>query len=810
MKISNPVFVIIAVILSILLLPCYSLAQTSSALPGTASALSGTVREAESNEAVIGVSVFLTRDTAAKAQGNVPASAIVRGARTNKVGFFSLPDVPEGSYFLVVRGVGYATLVRRVQIPQDRSLPITLSRQSTKLGQVTVRATGDLREAVQTISRVDIQAETIARLPSFGGQKDVFRALQLLPGVQTASELSSGLYVRGGSPDQNLTLLDGALIYNPTHLAGFFSTFNADAIQDIRLYKGAFPAEYGGRLSSVIDLTMREGTAKRVKGNVTFSTIIAEANVEGPIVSSNATFMLSGRRMILDWLVEAQKALTDNIPQDAPLPLYYFYDVNAKLSYKLSDNDRIFLSLYNGRDNLGFDASGLNLGLGWGNLSGNLRWAHVVSPSLFTNFSLIYTKYDYGTSLTAPLGRSRLRFSTVSEIEDWTAKAEAQWTPTADHSLKAGFELIRHAFRNTVGTRIEPAAVGIGTSETDGRLTSLEAGLFAQDEWQVTERLLVNLGFRASWFQAGARWNIEPRLSAGYALTDDVRLTASFSVVNQYLHLLSRNDISLPSDIWLPATDEILPARALQYTLGAEMPLFDGELKFSAEAYYKTMQNLYEYRDGTLLNTLNLSRLSEQLTSGVGEGYGVELLLERKSGALTGWLGYTLSWAQRTFPELNGGRAFSPRYDRRHNIALALSYVLDDQWEFGATWTFVSGQPITLPAGQANIPDITGTSLQGSQVSLQAPSPTYYFAERNGSRMTPFHKLDISATIRTVILFFPGEYYISIYNVYNNMNPFAWIISTETVPNAPGVAKPVVQQLTIFPILPTVGMRIRF
>jgi outer membrane cobalamin receptor len=766
--------------------------------------LSGSIREAESNEAVIGVSVFLTRDTSAKAQ----TSAILRGARTNKVGFFSLLDVPEGAYFLVVRGVGYATLIRRVSIPEEKPLSLTLSRQTATLGQVTVRATGDLREAVQSISRVDIQAETIARLPSFGGQKDVFRALQLLPGIQTASELSSGLYVRGGSPDQNLTLLDGALIYNPSHLAGFFSTFNADALQDIRLYKGAFPAEYGGRLSSVIDLTMREGSAKRVKGNATLSTIIAEANLEGPIVSSNATFMLSGRRMILDWLVEAQKALTDNIPQDAPLPLYYFYDINAKLSYKLSDQDRIFLSLYNGRDNLGFDASGLSLGLGWGNLSGNLRWAHVVSPSLFTNFSLIYTKYDYTTSIAAPLGRSRLRFSTLSQIEDWTLKAEAAWNPSAAHSIKTGIEAIRHTFRNTVGTRIEPSAVGIGTSETDGQLTGTEAGLFAQDEWQVSERLLLNLGFRASWFQAGGRFNIEPRLSAGYALTDDVRLTASFSVVNQYVHLLSRNDISLPSDIWLPATQDILPARALQYTLGAEMPLLDGELKFSAEAYYKTMQNLYEYREGAVLNTLNINRLSDQLTSGSGEGYGVEFLLEKKSGALTGWLGYTLSWAQRTFLELNGGRAFAPRYDRRHNIALALTYVLDDQWEFGATWTFVSGQPITLPAGQANLPDITGTSLQTGAGGN--PTPSYYFTERNGSRMTPFHKLDLSATIRTVIFIFPGEYYISIYNAYNNMNPFAWIISTQTSPDAPGMAKPVVQQLTIFPILPTVGMRIKF
>lgn len=768
--------------------------------------LSGTIREAESNEAAIGVSVFLTRDTSVQAQSR----AIVRGTRTNKVGFFSLPDVPEGSYFLVVRGVGYVTLVCPVRLPESASFSLVLSRQTARLGQVTVRATGDLRETVQSISRVDVSAETIARLPSFGGQKDVFRALLLLPGVQSAGELSSGLYVRGGSTDQNLTLLDGALIYNPSHLVGFFSTFTADAIQDIRLHKGAFPAEYGGRLSSVIDLTMKEGNTKRVKGNATFSTIILEANLEGPIVSSNATFMLSGRRMILDWLIEAQKALTDNIPADAPLPLYYFYDLNAKLSYKLSDNDRLFLSGYTGRDQLGFDASGLTLGLGWGNLSGNLRWAHVVSPSLFTNFSLIYTKYDYTTSLSARLGQTRQVFSTLSQIEDWTARGEAQWTLSANHSMKAGLEAIRHHFRNTVGTRLDPAPMGLsGISETDGSVSGLEAALYAQDEWQVDERLLLNTGLRTSWFQAGGQVNVEPRLSAGYALSDEVRLTASFSLVNQYVHLLSRNDISLPSDTWLPATDNILPSRALQYTLGAETQLLGGEANLTVEGYYKTMQNLYEYRDGTILNSLNTNRLSEQLTRGSGESYGVEVLLERKTGALTGWLGYTLSWANRTFPELNGGKPFAPRYDRRHNLSLALTYVLDDQWEFGATWTYISGQPITLPAGQADIADINANTLQQGSIGT-APSPTYYFTERNGSRMTPFHKLDLSATMRTAIFIFPGEYYVSIYNAYNNMNPFAWFITTETNPASPRTVKPVVQQLTIFPILPTIGMRIKF
>ncbi len=774
--------------------------------------ISGTVRDAESREVLIGATVFVVRDTS-----NIAASTILRGARANKFGFFSLPDVPvrDGEEcFVVVRNIGYKTVFTRYSATSPAQLNILVPHLASRTQEVTVRAPRDLRAAVESISRVDMSAETIRRLPSIGGQTDVFRALQLLPGIQSAGELSSGLYVRGGSPDQNLTLLDGALIYNPSHLAGFFSTFTADAVQDIRLYKGAFPAEYGGRISSVIDITMKEGNAKRLKFSGNLSTIIAEATLDGPVpfTDSNVTFMLSARRMLLDWLILAQRELTDQVPQNVPLPLYYFYDVNAKLNYRISPTDRLYLSLYTGRDNLGFDASGLGFGLGWGNLSGNLRWAHVVSPNLFTNFSLIYTKYDYTSSLEARIGRLRTTFSTLSQIEDWTLRGEAEWLPSANHAVKAGVEVIRHEFTNNVGTRIEPAPAGFMPSETGGKLLGLEGAVYAQDEWTVDERLLVNLGARLSWFQSGGQINLEPRISAGYKLTNDLKLTGSFALANQYVHLLTRNDISLPSDTWLPATRTILPARSMQGSLGMEMPIDAGafgELKASVEGYYKTMQNLYEYRDGTLLNTLNTERLEEQLTRGAGESYGVEVLVEKKSseriGEFSGWLGYTLSWANRTFPELNNGRTFAPRYDRRHNLSLALTYLLDEQWEFGATWTYVSGQPITLPAGQANFPDINGAP------ALTANTPSYYTGERNNARMTPFHKLDLSITARTLIFMFPGEYYISIYNAYNNMNPFAWIISDATNPLTPQAGtKPSIQQITLFPIIPTFGVRIKF
>ena len=813
----------------LLLLPL-SVQARQTTLPGNGSsafaALSGIIREAGSGEAAIGVNVILVRDTA-NFTAHLSVRSIVRGTRTNKFGFYTLTELPKGAYFLVVRGIGYKTRIEAVALTDTaQTVNLRLEAQSARSQQITVTAQRGLREIAQTVSRVEVRSDFIKLLPAFGGEKDVFRALQLLPGIQTASELSSGLYVRGGSTDQNLTLLDGAIVYNPSHLGGFFSTFNADALQDIRVLKGGFPAEYGGRLSSVIDLTMKEGSAKKIAGTLALSTLTGAFTAEGPIVSSNATFMLSGRRMIYDWLTKL--ATSGNESLSGTLPTYYFYDLNAKINYTLSDNDRLFLSGYLGRDVLDFAVGNiLELGLGWGNATGNLRWMHVVSPSLFTNFSLIYTNYDYSTSIATALGRQRLEFSTLSRIQDWTARGEAEWLPNSQHSIKAGFEGTQHAFRTYVGTRlIDTSASRTSPQEsTDGgSINSIEAALYAQDAWQVNDQLALNLGLRASWFQAGRQINVEPRIAASFGLDNALALKASFSLVNQYMHLLTRNDISLPSDTWIPATGTVVPSNAFQYTFGAEAPLFDGLFNISLEGYYKTMNNLYEYRDGTAANSVTTENIAQNLTRGRGESYGEELLLEKRIGEITGWLGYTLSWANRTFAELNGGKPFSPRYDKRHNISLALTYKLNARWEFGVTWTFTSGQPITLPAAQADFRDVDGANLGAppsvtSSIAGSGFQPIYHFTERNGSRLPDYHRMDIGATMHTKFFGSDCDYMVSIYNVYNRLNPFTWIISANpngglfggmTSTATVGAAnKPVVQQLTLFPFLPTVGMTIK-
>jgi hypothetical protein len=790
---------------------CAKTAAARASIQTNSSTISGILRDASNGEVVIGISVIIARDSTLSSP-----HSILRGTRTNKFGFYSLVDVPEGSWFLIVRGVGYQTQVRPFTIAPRHdeqnlgnvTLNLQLVPQSTRTQEITVTAQRGLREAVQSISRVDVSAELVKKLPALAGETDVFRVLQLMPGIQTASELSSGLYVRGGTPDQNLTLLDGAIVYNPSHLGGFLSTFNGDAMRDIRLYKGSFPAEYGGRLSSVIDLTMKEGSTKGLHGLVSLGSLTARGLLEGPIASSSATFMLSGRRMVYDLILGLTSKLTGL--DETLLPVYYFYDLNGKVNYKISDDDHIFLSGYLGRDGFRFSLNNfLGLGLQWGNATGNLRWMHVVSPAIFMNSSLIFTNYEYGVSYTVKTGLQDQTFATLSQIQDWTLRTDVQYTPDAAHSIKAGVEATLHTFRNLV----QASGTDNPSSPNSNRINGLETALFVQDEWNATDNLAVNIGLRSSWFQAGGQFNLEPRVAGSLALSDDIKLNGSFSYLNQYLHLLSRNDVSLPSDIWLPATSAILPSNATQYVLGSEMQLFGGELSFSLEAYYKSMRNLYEYRDGTVLNTINVNTLEQDLTRGAGESYGIEALLERRVGKLSGWIGYTLSWATRTFPELNGGRTFAPRYDKRHNISLALTYKLNEKWEFGATWTYTSGQPITLPSGQADFPDLQG--VQAIEPLKNKLTPAYNFTERNGARMPAYHRLDLSATYKTTVFGLACDYFVSVYNAYNQQNPFAWFISTTPSgglfgASSAGFAKPTIQQLTLFPFFPSVGLSVRF
>lgn len=764
--------------------------------------ISGIITEATTGEAVIGISVlvFPTEDNSTPAN---PKGAPLRGIRTNKFGFYSIVGNPNGKYLLVIRGVGYKTYQQPFiieEIAHNLRIDVKLETEETRLQEVAVEAER-LANPTKNISAVSVSMDFLSKMPSLGGEKDIFRALQLLPGVKTSSEISSGLYIRGGSPDQNLTLLDGVIVYNPSHLGGFLSTFNGDAIRDVRLIKGAFPAEYGGRLSSVIDLTMKEGSNTKLKGEGNISLIASRLTVEGPLLD-NITFMISGRRTYFDLLVGLS---TSDVPAEEKPPQYYFYDLNTKINWKISENDRLFLSGYFGRDVLGTNSTQrTQFGLDWGNATGNLRWMHIVSPTVFTNFSAIYSDYNFSTNLSEESVDSSegASFNTLSQIRDLTLRADVQWFPDKDHTIKSGVEATFHRF----GTQVSLEDL---QAEAPGTINALEASWYIQDEWQSMlgiEGLSANLGFRLAYFQQGSRLLPEPRLSFVYNLTDNLSLKSAFAVANQFLHLVTRNDISLPSDTWFPSTETIKPGNSIQYVLGAETTIFDKEVLVSAELYYKSMNNLYEFRDDARFSLF--APLESDLTPGRGEAFGAEIFIHKRIGAFTGWLGYTLAWTTRTFDSLNNGQPFYPRYDRRHDIALTLTYKLGERWELGASWVYGTGQAYTMPTARyywnRNLqyqPTIPG---QSTPAHIPITNGQYNYTERNGFRLPPFHKLDLNFIHYFQWFGLPFNISMNIYNAYNRRNPFAWVIEQRSA------TVPILTQYTLFPIIPTLGLGFKF
>jgi hypothetical protein len=770
--------------------------------------ISGTVSESASGEAVIGVNVMVYRAGLSKVQGLKPLA----GARTNKYGFYAIPNISQGEYDLVVKGISYKDFTVQVTVrPEEPSLRynIALRNQISKSSEVVVQGkrTNDDPTSTSRISAIEMSPELLKSLPALGGEVDVFRAMQLMPGVKSASEVSSGLYVRGGSPDQNLTLLDNVPVYNPSHLGGLLSVFNNDALRNTRLIKGAFPAEYGGRLSSVIDITMKEGTKEKFSGEGGLSVINSRLTIEGPI-SENATFMISGRRLYLDLIFAAVKNLLPaNIASN--VPDYYFYDLNAKINYKLGENDRLYLSGYWGYDLLQPSSFGdVRVGVSWGNAIGNLRWSHIVSPTFFTNFSVALTNYDFTTDIGSTNQRGEpVNFFSASQIRDWIVRGEGEWFEVQNHDVKFGVESIFHSYRGLVESNGRFSAGNFSLDESGGSLNeSAEISAFVQDEWSITPALTVNAGLRSVWWQRGNYFFLEPRLSATYAVNEDITLKAAYALSNQFVHLIIRNDIGVPSDVWFPSTERVKPANGNQFVLGGEAQLFEKEWLFSVEGYYKSLQNVYEFKDEATFSLL--APVDDQFTAGTGEAYGVEFLIRKQMGQWSGWLGYTLSWAWRTFPELNGGKPFAPRFDRRHDVSFVLTYKHDEKWEFGMTWVYQTGQAFTMPVAQFDFVQLTnGKTPSGT------PAPRFLSTERNAFRLPAFHKLDLSATYKFEFLGLPFSASISVYNAYNRANPFFWQIQYPSVPPGsppPLVRVPFVNQIALFPILPTFGIGFKF
>ena len=790
-----------------------------------------------------------------------------QGTVTNNFGFYTL-TLPAGTHSLEFSHIGYNTERRQVQLLRDTTINIAFRPDAEFLtGAVVTASRSETGVRGTQMSAIEVPVNVIKSVPAIGGEVDILKTLQLLPGVQSGTEGSAGMYVRGGGPDENLLLLDGVPLYNVNHMMGFFSVFDAEAVKNVTLYKGSFPARFGSRLSSVVDVRMKDGNDQEYHGGFTAGLIAAKFNLEGPIVKGRTTFNISARRTYYDLLVAPiLYFFRSDFDADKLSAGYYFYDVNLKLTHKFSDRDKLFASFYTGDDavyaGIGFesryntemysegrmrtvtaiDESNLDLGWQWGNTIGALRWNHVFSPKLFLNTTLNYTRYRHKLVIDMLENNryenkgkvlmqgdtSQVKMSYNSEISDISVGTDFEYTPSPDHDVRFGLNATYHDFNPSVTsmytrfTQDSDPGSKIDTTFGDKPVKTWEAALYAEDNFNVTRWLKLNLGLRYSLYSVSGRTyhSLEPRVSMRALLTDDLSLKASYTEMSQYIHLLSNSNLSLPTDLWVPVTANIEPMRSRQAAFGVFYSL--GVVDFSLEGYYKTMNNLIEYRDGaSFLGTT--TGWEQKVAVGRGWAYGVELLAQKSVGRTTGWIGYTLSRSVRVFDRegnmINYGKPFPAKYDRRHDLSIVVTHKFDDHFDISGTFVFGSGVCGSLATSQIAAP-MDGLLASGDiNHDLGIFTSTSYLEGRNNYRLPAYNRLDICAAYhfgrrlnKTISL--------NVYNAYNAQNPFLVYRDTESTmvqTTAPDgsvsveyASRPVLKQLSIFPIMPSLSFSYKF
>lgn len=757
------------------------------ALRGTAQqrfTVSGTISSKTKGETIIGATI------------RIGATATT----SNEYGFYSL-TVDKGEYNVEASTVGMLTYAVAITADRDLVLNIALEEMVRDLGEVVVssrsrdRSLSSPQMGVEKLSTKDIRY-----VPVLLGEKDIIKVVQLLPGVKSAGDGNSGFFVRGGAADQNLILLDEAPVYNASHLLGFFSTFNSDAIKDMTMYKAGMPAQYGGRLSSVLDIKMNEGNnqAYNVSGGI--GLISTKLNVEGPIQKSKSSFLVTGRRTYVDAFLKLSKDSTVNTNKLS------FYDLNAKANYILGEKDRLYISGYFGRDNLGV---GNIFGLDWGNGTGTIRWNHIFNPKLFSNTSLIYSNYNYTISIRS----GATDFDIFSQIRDWNFKEELQWYINSRNSIRMGVNSIFHTIRP--GEVTATAESSVNSSRLQKRY-SLENAAFVTNTWKASDKINVTYGLRATAFSILGKgdfyaidsnglvtdtfsykkgevvktWlNAEPRLAISYQFKPDASFKASYARNVQNLHLVSNSTTSSPTDKWLASTNIVKPEISDQYSVGFYKN-FGSVYELNVEAYYKDMQNQIDYRDGADIY-INSDAIESQLLFGKGRAFGIEWLFKKKLGRFNGWVSYTLSKTERKINGISNNEWYNARQDRTHDIAVVGIYQLNDKWTFSANWIYYTGSAVTFPAGKYRIDDQT----------------VYYFTERNGYRMPAYHRLDLGATlVLKQKKRFSSELTISLYNAYGREN--AYTIMFRDGKDDPNKTEAV--QTALFKYIPSVTYNFKF
>ncbi|HRK29033.1 MAG TPA: TonB-dependent receptor [Chitinophagales bacterium] len=752
--------------------------------------LSGYIKDAETAETLVGAAVYIKNSEI--------------GTTTNLYGYYAL-KAPQSEQFITitVSYLGYQTTQTTVIPNTDKVVNINLKPEQQLLQEVII--TDDaVKQRIESAQMgvQKISAQTIKTIPVLFGEADVMKVVQLTAGVQTGSEGSSGIYVRGGGYDQNLILLDEATVYNPEHLFGFFSTFNSDIVKNLDLYKSDFPAQYGGRLSSVLDIQTRDGNMKKLSAQGGIGLIASRLTLEGPLVKDKASFILSGRRTYVDAFTPLANRL---LPDENQMPNYYFYDFNAKLNYVLSNKDRLFVSGYLGRDNLFFrfntdPTQNTNYSLKWGNTTGSVRWNHIYNPSLFSNTTFIASRFNYRDLFNF---NDFFKFTSSTETYTFSIKQDYDLFASDAHRLKFGLHFTHHLIR--------PVDFSAGVTSTDTlfqasqisqqqRYEGEEAAAYIAHNWKIGKRLTLKSGLRISGFLAAQKQyiNAEPRLAANYMLSNNLSIKAGYQRTAQYLHQVKFINLSF-LDPWFPSNQYVEPQTADQVSTGINAALFNGQVSFTNEYYYKWLHQQLDYRNGA--NFLFIDpNYHERLTQGRGWSYGSEWQIEKNKGKLTGWLAYTLSWAYRQFPDLNNGNPFPFIFDRRHVINAVAQYQLPRNWTLSANFTYRTGEALDLAVGRF--------FLYG--INFGDPEVVPDYMEVNSLRMPAYHRMDVGAIKRfTSKKRLQSELSISIYNVYSRRNAF-FIYYEDVKDKENRTVTYRARQASLFPIIPSVAYNFKW
>jgi hypothetical protein len=803
----------------------FTLLAVTSAFGQRTFTISGYIEDAASGEKLISAALLDARSGS--------------GAVSNTYGFFSL-TIPAGAVDLTASYVGYKQQKFNFKLRRDTVITIKLAEaDDIEAVEISAKKQNRIETRVQ-MSQVVVPIEQIKKIPALLGEVDVLKALQLLPGVQGGTEGTNGLYVRGGSPDQNLILLDGTPVYNASHLGGFFSVFNGDAVKNVTLTKGGFPARYGGRLSSIIEIDMKEGNMKEFHGEGGIGIIASRVTLEGPILKDKISFMVSARRTYLDAILKPFFAAARPVnngrgpggttqTETSSLSLY-FYDLNAKINWKINDKHRLYLSAYNGLDilktgNTRTETATSNYstsanGIDWGNLTTNFRWNWLISNKLFANTTLTSSRYAFSTNSSSESKRDTAITSRSAKynsgIKDIGVRTDFDFVPNPKNRVRFGLGATQHTY--TPGVLQFELQDRLGTIDTTvGSVVtkSLESWVYAEDELSLGA-LKVNIGLHASALNVEGQTysSIQPRFSANYLLKNDWALKASYATMQQYINLLTNESIGLPTDLWVPSTARIAPQKSQQVAIGTAKTIRN-EYEFSVEAYYKTMQNVISYREGAnFLGTQ--SSWEDKIVQGKGKAYGLEFFIQKKEGKTTGWIGYTLSWNFRQFDEINSGIEYAYKYDRRHDISVVVSHEFTKNFALTGSWLYGTGNAVTLATNDFpliirnnnNRNNNNGNNINDPRTLVEVPT----LGEKNVYRMPAYHRFDVNFEFTKKKKRFTRKWSVGAYNAYNRANPlYIFHDSVDvTKPDGTVVSQPVFRQLSLFPIIPSITYGFKF